>query len=84
MIKGQRQCIEYKTKRQKTMNISINKFSKLKTTFILFSPVLVPFQWAGGPPLADEADKADMTPQCMPVIDPNFVRENFIEGCIIG
>ena len=43
----------------------------------------MPFQFAGGP-LLDEADNADMTPQCMPVIDPNFVRENFIEGCVLG
>ena len=47
------------------------------------SPGLVPFQWSEAP-LADEADNSDMTPQCMPVIDPIFVRENFIEDCLIG
>ena len=47
------------------------------------SPGLVPFQWSDKP-LADEADNSDMTPQCMPVIDPNFVREHFIEDCVIG
>jgi len=46
------------------------------------SPGLVPFQWSDKP-LADEADNSDMTPQCMPVIDPNFVREHFIEDCVI-
>eukprot|EP00088_Acartia_fossae_P012611 TRINITY_DN16516_c0_g1_i1.p1 TRINITY_DN16516_c0_g1~~TRINITY_DN16516_c0_g1_i1.p1 ORF type:complete len:504 (-),score=68.08 TRINITY_DN16516_c0_g1_i1:195-1706(-) len=45
------------------------------------SPELVPFQCSTGP-LADEADNSDMTPQCMPVIDPNFVRESFIDGCV--
>ena len=39
-----------------------------------------PFQWS----LADEADNSDMTPQCMPVIDPKFVRDHFIEDCVIG
>ena len=47
------------------------------------SPGLPPYQWADTP-LADEADNSDMTPQCMPVIDPIFVRENFIEDCLIG
>ena len=47
------------------------------------SPGLPPYQWADTP-LADEADNSDMTPQCMPVIDPIFVRENFIEDCLLG
>ena len=42
-----------------------------------------PFQWSESP-LADEADNSDMTPQCMPVIDPLFVRESTIEDCLIG
>jgi hypothetical protein len=42
-----------------------------------------PFIWAEEP-IIDEADNADMTPQCMPVIDPNFVRESFIEDCLLG
>jgi len=35
-------------------------------------------------PIIDEADNSDMTPQCMPVIDPHFVRESFIEDCLLG
>jgi len=46
------------------------------------SPELVPFQ-CSEVPLADEADNSDMTPQCMPVIDPNFVRDSYIDGCIL-
>ncbi len=63
-------------------NFSVSN-KNLNKLYLYFSPELVPFQFAGGP-LADEADNADMTPQCMPVIDPNFVRENFIEGCVLG
>ena len=51
--------------------------------FNFFSPELVPFQ-CSEVPLADEADNSDMTPQCMPVIDPNFVRDSYIDGCILG
>ena len=47
------------------------------------SPNLAPFQWSLAP-LADEADNSDMTPQCMPVIDPKFVRDHFIEDCVLG
>jgi len=46
------------------------------------SPNLAPFQWSLAP-LADEADNSDMTPQCMPVIDPKFVRDHFIEDCVL-
>ncbi len=42
-----------------------------------------PFVWPEEP-IIDEADNSDMTPQCMPVIDPNFVRESFIEDCLLG
>lgn len=41
-----------------------------------------PFVWPEEP-IIDEADNSDMTPQCMPVIDPNFVRESFIEDCLL-
>jgi len=46
------------------------------------SPELVPFQ-CSEVPLLDEADNSDMTPQCMPVIDPNFVRDSYIDGCVL-